>query len=50
MTGSISSVDYSNGEDDLLIMGLTLFGKEVFVMNLGGSLNDESGGILYNPV
>jgi hypothetical protein len=48
LTGTISSSTYTNGANDILIGGLTIAGKEIFVENMGGDLNDYPGGIIYN--
>ena len=50
MVNTISSAAYSFGENDVWVTGLTLGGGEIFVENIGGSLNDNPGGIVYNPI
>ena len=50
MIGSINSVDYSHGLDDILMVGLTITGKTIFIENVGGSLNDNPAGLVYNLI
>mmetsp|Transcript_16702 Transcript_16702/g.16001 ORF Transcript_16702/g.16001 Transcript_16702/m.16001 type:complete len:100 (-) Transcript_16702:462-761(-) len=47
--GTLSSVDYAYGQDDLLIVGVSLTGTTLFVQNVGGDLKESPGGVVYNP-
>lgn len=48
MTGTINSVDFSYGSDDILLYGLSASGDTLFVENLGNSNADEPDDIVYN--
>jgi hypothetical protein len=46
--GQISANGFTNGNNDLLLMSLTLSGDTRFVEYMGASIIENPGGILYN--
>lgn len=49
--GQISANGFTNGNNDLLLMSLSVAsGQTRFVQNLGASIADNPGGIIYNSI
>jgi hypothetical protein len=46
--GQISANGFTNGNLDLLLMSLTIEGDTRFIENIGGSIADSPGGMIYS--
>jgi hypothetical protein len=46
--GQISANGFTNGNLDLLLMSLTIEGDTKFIENIGGSIVDSPGGMIYS--
>lgn len=46
--GQISATGFTNGNSDILMLSLAMTGETRFVENLGSSMTENPGGLVYS--